>query len=111
MLYEVITTNQLGVLHGFGFSAGLFDMIINWGLATKPLTLILIGVGFGLLYFVTFYAGIRLLDLKTPGREVEVSVITSYSIHYTKLYDGAARQFGDGDRQLSEPSQLHPGRG
>ncbi len=70
---SLVVTNQLGVLHGFGFSAGLFDMIINWGLATKPLTLILIGVGFGVLYFVTFYAGIRLLDLKTPGREVEVS--------------------------------------
>ena len=29
---------MFGTLHGFGFSAGLIDFVLNWGLATKPVT-------------------------------------------------------------------------
>ena len=35
--------NALGIKDGFGFSAGLFDYVLNWNIATKPLWLILIG--------------------------------------------------------------------
>jgi PTS system N-acetylglucosamine-specific IIC component len=60
---------MFGTLHGFGFSAGLIDFILNWGLATKPVTLLLIGLGFGALYFFTFSFAIRAFNLKSPGRE------------------------------------------
>ena len=60
---------MLGTLHGFGFSAGLIDFVLNYGLATKPLVLFAIGLGFGALYFFTFSFAIRAFNLKSPGRE------------------------------------------
>ncbi len=63
------TTNAMGVLSGFGFSAGLFDMVLNWGLATRPWTLVMIGLAFGVVYFFVFYFAIKAFNLKTPGRE------------------------------------------
>ncbi|MBK3493399.1 PTS transporter subunit EIIC [Viridibacillus sp. YIM B01967] len=58
-----------GVHDGFGFSAGFSDYILNFGIATKPLLLIPIGLFMSVLYFVIFYFLIIKLDLKTPGRE------------------------------------------
>ncbi len=66
---SLVVTNMFGVLHGFGFSAGAFDMVLNWGLATKPVTLVLIGLAFALVYFSVFYFAIKAFNLKTPGRE------------------------------------------
>ncbi len=66
---SLAVTNAMGVLSGFGFSAGLFDMVLNWGLATKPWTLVVIGLVFSVVYFCVFYFAIRAFDLKTPGRE------------------------------------------
>ncbi|OIQ25939.1 N-acetylglucosamine-specific PTS transporter subunit IIBC [uncultured Vibrio sp.] len=66
---SLVVANMFGTLHGFGFSAGLIDFVLNWGLATKPFTLLLIGLAFGALYFFTFSFAIRAFDLKSPGRE------------------------------------------
>lgn len=66
---SLVVTNALGILGGFGFSAGLFDFVINWGLATKPGLLIIVGLIFAVIYFVVFYFSIKLFNLKTPGRE------------------------------------------
>ncbi|WP_100753233.1 N-acetylglucosamine-specific PTS transporter subunit IIBC [Vibrio salilacus] len=65
----LVVANMFGTLHGFGFSAGLIDFILNWGLATKPVTLLIIGLAFGALYFFTFTFAIRAFNLKSPGRE------------------------------------------
>ncbi|WOQ16921.1 PTS transporter subunit EIIC [Raineyella sp. W15-4] len=61
--------NALGIHDGFTFSAGLFDYVLNFGIATKPLWLLVIGVGYGVLYYFLFGFIIRRLNLKTPGRE------------------------------------------
>lgn len=66
---SLVVANMFGTLHGFGFSAGLIDFVLNWGLATKPVTLLLIGLVFGALYFFTFSFAIRAFNLKSPGRE------------------------------------------
>ncbi|MFD2180120.1 N-acetylglucosamine-specific PTS transporter subunit IIBC [Veronia pacifica] len=66
---SLVIANMFGTLHGFTFSAGLIDFALNWGLATKPFTLLLIGLGMFVLYFVTFSVAIRAFDLKSPGRE------------------------------------------
>ncbi|GAL14836.1 PTS systemN-acetylglucosamine-specific IIB / IIC component [Vibrio astriarenae] len=66
---SLVVANMFGTLHGFGFSAGLIDFVLNWGLATKPVTLLLIGLAFGALYFFTFSFAIRAFNLKSPGRE------------------------------------------
>ncbi len=69
----LVISNALGILHGFGFSAGLIDYLINMNLATKPLLLIPIGLVFGAIYYVVFVFAINKFDLKTPGRTDEFS--------------------------------------
>lgn len=61
--------DSLGILHGFTFSAGAIDYLMNFGLATKPITLLLVGLGMSIIYFVVFYLLITKLNLPTPGRE------------------------------------------
>jgi PTS system N-acetylglucosamine-specific IIC component len=61
--------NALEIRDGFGFSAGLFDFVLNWNIATRPELLILIGLGYAALYYVLFRFVIRKWNLRTPGRE------------------------------------------
>ncbi len=63
--------NALGIKDGFGFSAGLFDYALNFNIATHPLWLIPIGVGYALIYYFLFRFVIRKWNLRTPGREEE----------------------------------------
>ncbi|MEZ0242947.1 MAG: N-acetylglucosamine-specific PTS transporter subunit IIBC [Sphingomonas sp.] len=63
--------DALNVKLGFGFSAGLFDYVLNYGKATNPLWLLPIGALYALLYYGLFRFTIRKLNLKTPGREDE----------------------------------------
>ncbi len=56
---------------GFGFSAGLFDYVLNFNLATRPLWLLPIGLVYFALYYGLFRFAIVRLDLKTPGRDLE----------------------------------------
>lgn len=65
---SLVVCNLLGMLHGFGFSAGLFDYIINFNLATKPVLLIFVGLAFGLIYYFVFVFAIKKFNLSTPGR-------------------------------------------
>jgi N-acetylglucosamine PTS system EIICBA or EIICB component len=64
-----IIMNALHVKLGFGFSAGLFDYVLNFNRATRPLWLLPVGA----LYFALYYGLFRLVivrfDLKTPGRD------------------------------------------
>ncbi|WP_285769425.1 N-acetylglucosamine-specific PTS transporter subunit IIBC [Peribacillus sp. SI8-4] len=60
---------MLDIHHGFGFSAGAIDYVLNFGIAQKPLWLIPIGLVYAAVYFVIFYFVIKAMDLKTPGRE------------------------------------------
>lgn len=61
--------NALDVKLGFGFSAGLFDYVLNFGLATRPWLLLPIGAAYAALYYGLFRFFIRRFDLTTPGRE------------------------------------------
>lgn len=54
---------------GFGFSAGLFDYILNFPKAQKPLLLIPVGLAYFAIYYGTFRWAIVRFDLKTLGRE------------------------------------------
>ena len=75
----------LGVKLGFTFSAGLFDYVINFNISTKPLLLIPVGLAYASIYYGAFRWCILRFDLKTPGREVELS-------------EGRAVAAGSGDR-------------
>lgn len=61
--------NILDVKLGFGFSAGLFDYVLNFNKATRPLLLIPVGLVYGAVYYAVFRFTITRFDLKTPGRE------------------------------------------
>ncbi|MFF0289224.1 PTS transporter subunit EIIC [Streptomyces sp. NPDC005262] len=62
-------TWALGMKDGFGFSAGLIDFGLNLGIATKPWTLVLVGLCFAVVYYVVFRFAITKFNLPTPGRE------------------------------------------
>ena len=56
---------------GFGFSAGLFDYVLNFSKATRPLLLMPVGLAYFAIYYGVFRFAIVRFDLKTPGREAE----------------------------------------
>ncbi|MDQ0219882.1 PTS sugar transporter [Peribacillus cavernae] len=62
-------TSALGIRDGFTFSAGGIDYLLNFNIAEKPWLLLLVGVIYGIIYFIVFYSLIKMLKLKTPGRE------------------------------------------
>jgi PTS system N-acetylglucosamine-specific IIC component len=66
-----VVMSLLGVKLGFGFSAGLFDYVLNFGKATRPLLLIPVGLAYFGVYYGVFRWAIARFDLKTPGREAE----------------------------------------
>jgi PTS system N-acetylglucosamine-specific IIC component len=65
---SMVIMNALGVKLGFGFSAGLFDYVLNFGLATRPLLLLPVGAAYFVIYYATFSWCIRRFNLATPGR-------------------------------------------
>ncbi len=67
----MVLMNVVGVRLGFSFSAGLFDYVLNFSHAQRPLLLLPIGAGYFCLYYGVFRAIIVRLNLATPGREIE----------------------------------------
>ena len=63
----MVLMHALDVHLGFGFSAGLFDYVLNFSLSTRPLLLIPIGLAYFALYYFLFRFCILRFDLKTPG--------------------------------------------
>jgi PTS system N-acetylglucosamine-specific IIC component len=76
-LHAVLTGLSMVLMHfarvhlGFSFSAGLFDYVLNYGRATRPLLLLPLGLGYFGLYYGMFRLFIVRFDLRTPGRELE----------------------------------------
>lgn len=62
-------TYELGILHGFSFSAGAIDYVINMHLSTKGWLIIPIGIVTGIVYYFLFRWAIRRFQIPTPGRE------------------------------------------
>ncbi|MBB0232743.1 PTS sugar transporter subunit IIA [Streptomyces calidiresistens] len=62
-------TWALGMRGGFGFSAGAIDYTLNFGIASNPLGLALVGLCFAVVYYAVFRFAIIRFDLPTPGRE------------------------------------------
>ncbi|MEG3089194.1 N-acetylglucosamine-specific PTS transporter subunit IIBC [Sphingomonas sp. PB4P5] len=67
----MVIMDALGVRLGFGFSAGLFDYVLNYGLATRPLLLLPVGAAYFAIYYAAFHYCIVRFELKTPGRDTE----------------------------------------
>jgi len=83
---SMVIMDLLGVKLGFTFSAGLADYVINFGLSTKPLLLLPIGLAYFAIYYFVFSWAIRRFNLMTPGREADelAAVIDSPSGNVSK---------------------------
>ncbi|WP_461167643.1 PTS transporter subunit EIIC [Tsukamurella serpentis] len=66
---SLLIANWLDIHHGFIFSAGLIDYVLNFGRAQHPLWLIVLGLAYAVIYYFTFSFVIRRWNLRTPGRE------------------------------------------
>ncbi|WP_125153501.1 PTS transporter subunit EIIC [Clostridium rectalis] len=62
-------TTALGIRMGFGFSAGFTDYLLSFGIASKPLLLLLICIIYGVIYYFVFLFFIKKFNIPTPGRE------------------------------------------
>ncbi|MGQ0384886.1 MAG: N-acetylglucosamine-specific PTS transporter subunit IIBC [Gammaproteobacteria bacterium] len=69
----MVLMDVLGVRLGFGFSAGLFDYLLNYGKATQPLLMLPVGALYFAIYYFAFRWVIRRFKLATPGREPDES--------------------------------------
>jgi N-acetylglucosamine PTS system EIICBA or EIICB component len=67
----MVIMNLFGVRLGFSFSAGLFDYVLNFTHAQRPLLLVPIGAAYFALYYGVFRFCIVRLNLSTPGREAD----------------------------------------
>src|SRR5271156_1811693 len=67
----MVIMNLFGVRLGFSFSAGLFDYMLNYSHAQRPLLLLPIGAVYFGLYYTVFRVVILRWNLATPGRDIE----------------------------------------
>ncbi|HWX31744.1 MAG TPA: N-acetylglucosamine-specific PTS transporter subunit IIBC [Steroidobacteraceae bacterium] len=67
----MVVMNLFGVRLGFSFSAGLFDYVLNFSHAQRPLLLLPIGAAYFALYYSVFRFCIVRLNLATPGRDTD----------------------------------------
>jgi N-acetylglucosamine PTS system EIICBA or EIICB component len=86
----MVVMNLFGVRLGFSFSAGLFDYVLNFSHAQRPLLLLPIGAAYFGLYYGVFRLLIVRLNLATPGREIDDA--TSQPLAPTNV-DERARAF------------------
>jgi N-acetylglucosamine PTS system EIICBA or EIICB component len=75
----MVVMHLFGVRLGFSFSAGLFDYVLNFSHAQRPLLLLPIGAAYFALYYGVFRATIVRLNLATPGRESDDAAAESAS--------------------------------
>ncbi|MFI9816679.1 PTS transporter subunit EIIC [Saccharothrix variisporea] len=61
--------NALDIHDGFSFSAGAIDYALNFGIAQKPLLIIVLGLIYAVVYFFLFRFVITKWNLRTPGRD------------------------------------------
>jgi PTS system N-acetylglucosamine-specific IIC component len=73
----MVMMNLFGVRLGFSFSAGLFDYVLNFSHAQRPLLLLPIGAAYFALYYGVFRFCIVRLNLATPGREIDDAIAQS----------------------------------
>jgi PTS system glucose-specific IIC component len=66
----------VGAKLGYTFSQGFIDYTLFFGMDTRPWLVFVIGPLYALLYYIVFRVAITMLDLKTPGREIDTGILT-----------------------------------
>lgn len=99
---SMYVTASLGLSHGFGFSAGLIDYVLNFGLARHPLVLAGITLIFFVVYFVVFTVLIRVFDMRTLGRDDSVDLVENRSGSVEQSGTAAPRDGGRIEDEYAE---------
>ena len=68
---SMVVMNLFDIRHGFGFSAGLFDYVLNFNRATGPLLIIPAGALYFVIYYLVFRWFILRFNVPTPGRATD----------------------------------------
>jgi N-acetylglucosamine PTS system EIICBA or EIICB component len=98
----MVTMHLLNVHLGFGFSAGLFDYVLNYKLSTNPLYLLPVGAIYFALYYGMFHYCIVRFNLKTPGREPDEEVASVAQVKGSSAEaDGFIAALGGADNLAS----------
>lgn len=105
--------NALGIKDGFTFSAGAIDYLLNFGIATRPLLLIPIGLAYAVVYYLLFTFAIRRFDLMTPGREVAGAPGSAAPSVFDETQEAAAISTGKRAAEAKDPERhaVPPSRG
>jgi len=87
----VATAHALDIHHGFGFSAGFFDYVINYKLATNPLLILPLGLFFGFLYFVLSYYMLKIFKITvfSADNETEKTETSNEALAFIEALGGA----------------------
>lgn len=83
-------TAAFGMKSGFGFSAGLFDYLMNFGISTNPVGLLIVGLIFGAIYYFVFLFFIKKFNIPTPGRLDDEESATLTGLNNKELQTKAA---------------------
>ena len=65
---SMVIMDMFSIRHGFGFSAGLFDYVLNFNRANGPLLILPVGALYFVVYYLVFRWFILRFDVPTPGR-------------------------------------------
>jgi len=90
----MVTMDLLGNRMGFGFSAGLFDYVLNFNKSTHPLYLFPVGLAYFALYYGLFRFFIVRFNLKTPGRDVDEPIAAAPAARGSESADGFIAALG-----------------
>jgi len=86
----VASAHFLDIHHGYGFSAGFIDYIINYKLAKNPLLILPLGLAFGVIYFVLSYYVIKLFNYKIfTNDETEEAETSNEALAFIEALGGA----------------------
>lgn len=100
--YMLMHVFEVGV--GMTFSGGLIDLtlfgIMQGNAKTNWIWIVIVGIGYFIVYYVLFYYLIRRFDLKTPGRDNndEVKLYRRSDMDARKHGENAREQGSDNDR-------------
>jgi PTS system N-acetylglucosamine-specific IIC component len=76
---SMVVMDVLQVRLGFGFSAGLFDYVLNYRLATNPLYLVPVGLAYFGVYYAAFRFAIVRFAIKVPGLDPLIGAVDDNS--------------------------------
>lgn len=63
-----------GAKLGYTFSHGFIDYALFFGMDTRPWLVLVFGPLYAVLYYIVFRVVIKMLNLQTPGREVDTGI-------------------------------------